>query len=48
MTVLLVEQCYDFAKDIAERYWVMNRGEVVAGGEGANMDADGVRALIAV
>ena len=48
MTVLLVEQYYDFAKDIADQYWVMSRGEIVAGGEGANMDADGVRALIAV
>lgn len=48
MTVLLVEQYYDFAKAIADRYWVMSRGEIVAGGEGANMDADGVRALIAV
>ncbi|WCM20586.1 urea ABC transporter ATP-binding subunit UrtE [Paraburkholderia bryophila] len=48
MTVLLVEQYYDFAKDIADRYWVMSRGEIVAGGEGANMDADGVRGLIAV
>jgi urea transport system ATP-binding protein len=27
---------------------VMSRGEIVAGGEGANMDTDGVRALIAV
>jgi urea transport system ATP-binding protein len=26
----------------------MSRGEIVAGGEGADMDADGVRALIAV
>jgi urea transport system ATP-binding protein len=26
----------------------MSRGEIIAGGEGANMDADGVRALIAV
>ncbi|CAH2940819.1 MAG: Urea ABC transporter, ATPase protein UrtE [uncultured Paraburkholderia sp.] len=26
MTVLLVEQYYDFAKDIADRYWVMSRG----------------------
>jgi urea transport system ATP-binding protein len=48
MTVLLVEQYYDFAKEIADRYWVMSRGEIVAGGEGANMDTDGVRALIAV
>lgn len=48
MTVLLVEQYYDFAKAIADHYWVMSRGEIVAGGEGANMDADGVRAMIAV
>jgi urea transport system ATP-binding protein len=48
MTVLLVEQYYDFAREIADRYWVMSRGEIVAGGEGANMDADGVRTLIAV
>jgi urea transport system ATP-binding protein len=48
MTVLLVEQYYDFAKAIADRYWVMSRGEIVAGGDGANMDADGVRSMIAV
>ena len=48
MTVLLVEQYYDFAKAIADRYWVMSRGEIIAGGDGANMDADGVRGLIAV
>ncbi|PRE45487.1 urea ABC transporter ATP-binding subunit UrtE [Burkholderia multivorans] len=48
LTVLLVEQYYDFAKAIADRYWVMSRGEIVAGGEGADMDTDGVRTLIAV
>jgi urea transport system ATP-binding protein len=48
MTVLLVEQYYDFAKAIADRYWVMRRGEIVAGGAGAQMDADAVRELIAV
>jgi urea transport system ATP-binding protein len=48
MTILLVEQYYDFARAIADHYWVMSRGEIVAGGEGANMDADGVRELIAV
>ncbi|MBC8752214.1 urea transport system ATP-binding protein [Paraburkholderia sp. WC7.3g] len=48
MTVLLVEQYYDFAKAIADHYWVMSRGEIIAGGDGANMDADGVRGLIAV
>ncbi|QTB80175.1 urea ABC transporter ATP-binding subunit UrtE [Burkholderia pseudomallei] len=48
MTVLLVEQYYDFARSIADRYWVMGRGEIVAGGAGGEMDAHGVRELIAV
>ncbi|WP_321817268.1 MULTISPECIES: urea ABC transporter ATP-binding subunit UrtE [unclassified Paraburkholderia] len=48
LTVLLVEQYYDFAKAIADRYWVMSRGEIVAGGAGSEMEANGVRELIAV
>ncbi|CAG2130151.1 urea ABC transporter ATP-binding subunit UrtE [Cupriavidus numazuensis] len=48
MTVLLVEQYYEFARHIADHYVVMSRGEVVAKGEGANMEQDGVRELIAV
>lgn len=48
MTILLVEQYYDFARALADRYWVMRRGEIVAGGTGAEMDEKGVRELIAV
>ena len=48
MTVLLVEQYYDFARSIADHYWVMSRGEVVAGGDARDMEANGVRELIAV
>ncbi|ABO53849.1 urea ABC transporter ATP-binding subunit UrtE [Burkholderia vietnamiensis] len=48
MTVLLVEQYYDFARSIADRYWVMSRGEIVAGGEAQDMETNGVRELIAV
>ncbi|KVC51183.1 urea ABC transporter ATP-binding subunit UrtE [Burkholderia diffusa] len=48
MTVLLVEQYYDFARSIADRYWVMSRGEVIAGGDAHDMEANGVRELIAV
>jgi urea transport system ATP-binding protein len=48
MTILLVEQYYDFAKSLADRYVVMSRGEVVAQGRGATMDDDNVRALLAV
>ena len=48
LAVLLVEQYYDFAKRIADRYAVMSRGSVIASGPAAEMDAKDVRALIAV
>ncbi|WP_066738893.1 urea ABC transporter ATP-binding subunit UrtE [Cupriavidus sp. D384] len=48
MTVLLVEQYYEFARHLADHYVVMSRGEVVAKGAGATMEQDGVRELIAV
>ena len=48
MTVLLVEQYYEFAKALADHYWVMRRGEIVASGAGRDMDASGVREMIAV
>ena len=48
MAILLVEQYYDFAKSLADHYVVMSRGEVVTRGLGATMDADNVRALLAV
>ncbi len=48
MTVLLVEQYYDFARSIADQYWVMSRGEIVTGGAGSEMEANSVRELIAV
>ena len=48
MAILLVEQYYDFAKSLADAYAVMARGEVVRTGLGRDMDADGVRELIAV
>ena len=48
LAVLLVEQYYDFAKRIADRYAVMSRGRVIASGPADEMDAKDVRALIAV
>jgi urea transport system ATP-binding protein len=48
LAILLVEQYYDFAKRIADHYAVMSRGEIVASGPAAEMDANDVRALIAV
>jgi urea transport system ATP-binding protein len=48
MAILLVEQYYDFAKALADRYVVLSRGEVIKSGFGRDMDADGVRACITV
>jgi urea transport system ATP-binding protein len=48
MAILLVEQYYDFARSLADQYIVMERGEIVARGRGADMDRDGVKELLAV
>ena len=48
MGILLVEQYYDFARSLADRYVVVQRGEVIRQGPGSRMDADGLRALLAV
>jgi urea transport system ATP-binding protein len=47
-TILLVEQCYDFAHGLADYFLVMERGELIAQGKGSEMEAAGVRAMIAV
>jgi urea transport system ATP-binding protein len=47
MAILLVEQYYDFARSLADQYLVMERGEIIARGRGADMD-EGVRRLLAV
>jgi urea transport system ATP-binding protein len=48
LSILLVEQYYDFAKSLADQYLVMERGEIVARGEGSHMDRDNVRGLLSV
>jgi urea transport system ATP-binding protein len=48
MAILLVEQYYDFARALADQYLVMERGEIVARGAGADMDRDNVRGLLSV
>jgi urea transport system ATP-binding protein len=48
MAILLVEQYYDFARSLADQYLVMERGEIVARGAGADMERDGVKRLLAV
>ncbi|HUH91742.1 MAG TPA: urea ABC transporter ATP-binding subunit UrtE [Casimicrobiaceae bacterium] len=48
IAILLVEQYYDFARSLADRYVVLSRGEVVASGAGADMERAGVRRYLAV
>ena len=48
MAILLVEQYFDFAKELADEYSVMDRGEVVLAGTGAEMEEEKVRAYMTV
>ena len=48
MAILLVEQFYDFAAELADQYLVMSRGEIIQQGRGENMEAEGVRGLVAI
>jgi urea transport system ATP-binding protein len=48
MAIVLVEQYYDFAEELADQYLVMERGEVVMRGRGADMQADGVRERMSI
>jgi urea transport system ATP-binding protein len=48
MAIVLVEQYYDFAQELADKYVVMERGAVVASGLGKDMEANGVRKLVAI
>ena len=48
MAILLVEQYYEFARSLADRYLLMQRGEIVKRGEGSAMERDGVRGLLAL
>jgi urea transport system ATP-binding protein len=48
MAILLVEQYYDFAEELADDYLVMERGQVIARGLGSQMQENGVRGLVAI
>ena len=48
MAILLVEQYYDFAQELADNYVVMERGAVLASGLGRDMEANGVRQMVAI
>lgn len=48
IAILLCEQYYDFAEDLADDYLVMERGEIIARGPGSEMAAKGIRQLVAI
>jgi urea transport system ATP-binding protein len=48
MAILLVEQYYDFAQELADDYLVMERGQFIARGLGSQMQENGVRQLVAI
>ncbi len=48
MAIVLVEQYYDFAAELADRYLVMERGEIVQRGAGRDMEAEGVREKMSI
>jgi len=48
MGILLCEQYFDFAQELADTYLVMERGEIIARGRGEDMERDGVRQLVSI
>ena len=48
MAILLVEQYFDFARELADRFVVLERGEVVMAGGKAELAGDDVRKRIAI
>ena len=48
MAILLVEQYYEFARELADHYLVLRRGEIVLNGAGADMERDNVRSFLSV
>ena len=48
MAIVLCEQYYDFAEELADQYLVMERGEVIAHGPGSEMREREIRKLVAI
>jgi len=48
IAILLCEQYFDFARDLADRFVVLSRGEVVASGDRSEMDSEMVRKHLSV
>jgi urea transport system ATP-binding protein len=48
MAILLVEQYFDFARELADRFVVMERGEIVQHGNRSALEGDDVRQRLAI
>lgn len=48
LAILLVEQYYDFGRELADHYMVMSRGQIMKQGLGADMDKDNIRDFVAL
>jgi urea transport system ATP-binding protein len=48
MAIVLVEQYFDFAKELADRIFVMDRGEIVIAGDSSALDEHAVRQYLTV
>lgn len=48
IAILLCEQYFDFARELADRFVVLSRGEVVATGDRSEMDSEDVRRYLSV
>jgi len=48
MAILLVEQYFDFARELADQYLILRRGEIVKRGQSADMNADELRSYLVV
>ena len=48
MAIVLVEQYFDFARDLCDSFHVMDRGQIVAEGSREEMDEDRIRGMMTV
>jgi urea transport system ATP-binding protein len=48
MAILLVEQYFEFARELADRFIVMERGEIVASGDRTALEGETVRRRLAI
>jgi len=48
MAIVLVEQYFDFARELADRFILLQRGEVVVAGDASGLDSDEVRRYLTV